>query len=388
MEVIKLAEQYYKEAIKLSEYAFQYKVSEEKITERIETLNKYHQLFGIVEQEELIAKLHLIPFEIYIGQIKFKMGGIAGVATYPEHRRNGNVKEMLIHSLKVMKAQGQTISMLHPFSIPFYRKYGWEVLSNRIKITMTKNDLYMLGETKGYVKRYVQENQFNDLQNTYEEFATRFSGMLVRHNEWWKKNVIDDLKGAIYYDVLNSPKGYLLYSIKNSKMEIEEFIALDGEAKKGLWNFICQHDSMINELVITTYDNDPFFFSINNPMIKTELSPYFMVRIVDVISFLQQYQFDWPMMGIEQSVILKVTDNFANWNEGFFKVSNEKVIHEINANKEDVINLSINALSAMLLGYKRPKELFELGIIQCKEKEMIKLESLIPKNKPFFNDFF
>ena len=36
-------------------------------------------------------------------QKKFKMGGVAGVATYPEYRRSGYVKELLQHSLQTMK---------------------------------------------------------------------------------------------------------------------------------------------------------------------------------------------------------------------------------------------------------------------------------------------
>ena len=39
--------------------------------------------------KKVAAKLHLIPFHISRGKEKFKMGGVAGVATYPEYRRSG-----------------------------------------------------------------------------------------------------------------------------------------------------------------------------------------------------------------------------------------------------------------------------------------------------------
>ena len=55
------------------------------------------------------------------------MGGIAGVATWPENRRQGHVSTLLKHALQEMKSKGQTLSFLHPFSIPFYRKFGWEL---------------------------------------------------------------------------------------------------------------------------------------------------------------------------------------------------------------------------------------------------------------------
>ena len=60
MEVIQLVEEQYREAIRLSEYAFQYKVAEDQIEKRLQLLKKYHQIFGILEENELAAKLHLL----------------------------------------------------------------------------------------------------------------------------------------------------------------------------------------------------------------------------------------------------------------------------------------------------------------------------------------
>ena len=70
--------------------------------QQLTKMKESHEVYGIMEGEDLAAKLHLIPFHIYIGK-KFKMGGVAGVATYPEYRRSGYVKELLQHSLQTMK---------------------------------------------------------------------------------------------------------------------------------------------------------------------------------------------------------------------------------------------------------------------------------------------
>ena len=103
MNVIQLKEDKFREALRLSEYAFQYKVEEERMQQQLTKMKESHEVYGIMEGEDLAAKLHLIPFHIYIGKEKFKMGGVAGVATYPEYRRSGYVKELLQHSLQTMK---------------------------------------------------------------------------------------------------------------------------------------------------------------------------------------------------------------------------------------------------------------------------------------------
>ncbi|MDG0948729.1 GNAT family N-acetyltransferase [Bacillus paranthracis] len=385
MNVIRLKEDKFREALRLSEYAFQYKVEEERMQQQLTKMKESHEVYGIMEGEDLAAKLHLIPFHIYIGEEKFKMGGVAGVATYPEYRRSGYVKELLQHSLQTMKKDGYTVSMLHPFAVSFYRKYGWELCANLLVCHMTKSDLVMKKQVNGTVKRFNKENHPEEVEKLYETFAERFSGMLVRNEKWWLQAVYDDLTLAIYYDENKTAAGYMLYKIEKSKMTVEEFVPLHNEARNGLWNFICQHDSMIKELEMTVNENEPLLYTLQEPRVKTEIKPYFMGRIVDVEQFLKQYELNWN--NVQQEVILHITDSFAPWNN----VSVRLVNYEITIIEEPMdkgIKLDINALSAILLGYKRPLELNELELISGSEEEIQAFEKIVPVRDAFIYDFF
>ncbi|AUB66847.1 GNAT family N-acetyltransferase [Bacillus cereus] len=386
MNVIQLKEDKFREALCLSEYAFQYKVDEERLQQQLTKMKESHEIYGIMEGEDLAAKLHLIPFHIYIGKEKFKMGGVAGVATYPEYRRSGYVKELLQYSLQTMKKDGYTVSMLHPFAVSFYRKYGWELCANLVTCHMTKSDLVMKKQVNGTVKRFNKENHPEEVEKLYEAFAERFSGMLVREKNWWFQAVYDDLTLAIYYDENKKAAGYMLYKIENYKMTVEEFVPLHNEARNGLWNFICQHDSMIKELEMTVSENEPLLYSLQEPRVKTEIKPYFMGRIVDVEQFLKQYELSWN--NVQQEVILHITDAFAPWNNVSVRLAN----HEITIMKEETINkgikLDINALSTIMFGYKRPLELNELEFISGSEEEIQAFENIVPVRKAFIYDFF
>ncbi|HDR3649146.1 MULTISPECIES: GNAT family N-acetyltransferase [Bacillus cereus group] len=385
MNVIRLKEDKFKEALRLSEYAFQYKVDEDRLQQQITKMKESHEVYGIMEGENLAAKLHLIPFHIYIGKEKFKMGGVAGVATYPEYRRSGYVKELLQHSLQTMKKDGYTVSMLHPFAVSFYRKYGWELCANLLVCHMTKSDLVMKKQVNGTVKRFNKENHQEEVEKLYETFAERFSGMLVRNEKWWLQAVYDDLTLAIYYDENQTAAGYMLYKIENYKMTVEEFVPLHNEARNGLWNFICQHDSMIKDLEMTVSENEPLLYTLQEPRVKTEIKPYFMGRIVDVEQFLKQYELNWN--NVQQEVILHITDSFAQWNNITVRIAN----HEITIIEEPIdkgIKLDINALSTILFGYKRPLELNELELISGSEEEIRAFENVVPVRKPFIYDFF
>ncbi|EEN02665.1 GNAT family N-acetyltransferase [Bacillus thuringiensis serovar israelensis] len=386
MNVMQLKEDKFREALRLSEYAFQYKVDEERLQQQLTKMKESHEIYGIMEGEDLAAKLHLIPFHIYIGKEKFKMGGVAGVATYPEYRRSGYVKELLQHSLQIMKKDGYTVSMLHPFAVSFYRKYGWELCANLVTCHMTKSDLVMKKQVNGTVKRFNKENHPEEVEKLYEVFAERFSGMLVREKNWWLQAVYDDLTLAIYYDENKKAAGYMLYKIENYKMTVEEFVPLHNEARNGLWNFICQHDSMIKELEMTVSENEPLLYSLQEPRVKTEIKPYFMGRIVDVEQFLKQYELSWN--NVQQEVILHITDAFAPWNNVTVRLAN----HEITIMKEETIDkgikLDINALSTIMFGYKRPLELNELEFISGSEEEIQAFENIVPVRKAFIYDFF
>ncbi|MEH6851034.1 GNAT family N-acetyltransferase [Bacillus pseudomycoides] len=390
MEVIKLVEEQYREAIRISEYAFQYKVAEDQIENRLQLMKKYHQIFGILEEKELAAKLHLIPFEIFLGEEKFKMGGIAGVATYPEFRRNGYVKKLLTYVLETMKQDGYSVSMLHPFSVSFYRKYGWELFANRLVCSLTKADLIMKEHVSGSMKRCKKDSHLKEIEIVYEQFAKKYSGMLVRTRDIWLNFVYGDLNAAVYYNEANEPMGYILYKVESSKMKVEEFVPLNSEARTGLWNFICQHDSMIQELEMIVHEKEPLLFSLQEPRIKAEIKPYFMVRIVDVERFIKQYPFAWE--NNEEEVILHISDSFAHWNNQTVVLREKEavIVNEEDASvfKGKGIHVNINALSTALFGYKSPWELYQIGNISGTEKDIKQFEKLIPSQQPFIYDFF
>ncbi|MEN1937934.1 GNAT family N-acetyltransferase [Paenibacillus sp. 102] len=390
MKVVELAEYQYKEAIALSEYAFQYKVPEGQIEQRLTLMKKHHQLFGILEENHLAAKLHLLPLEINIGDAIFKMGGIAGVATYPEYRRNGHVKELLKHVLQKMKQDGFSVSMLHPFAVSFYRKYGWELFANRVICSMTKSDLVMQKHVKGNIRRFNKDNHPNEIEVIYETFAKRFAGMLVRSREWWRQAVYHDWTAAVYYNEENEATGYMLYKINDSKMTVEEFVPLNHETRSGLWNFICQHDSMIKELKMILSETEPLLYTLQEPRVKAEVTPYFMARIVDVEQFLKGYPFVWNNQ--QNDIILHISDSFASWNNVTVQLQNKEIVivnkEEAERLKNRGIHLNINDLSAMVFGYKRPLELYEIGYVSGTEGEVKELEHLIPLHRPFLYDFF
>lgn len=88
----------------------------------------------------------------------FKMAGVASVAIWPEERRNRKVAKLIQASVDWMNNHDFDISYLHPFHVPFYRKYGWELIcSNKIYI-FNKEDLHFLhNQSREMVRKPINE---------------------------------------------------------------------------------------------------------------------------------------------------------------------------------------------------------------------------------------
>ncbi|SFC46166.1 Predicted acetyltransferase [Bacillus sp. OV322] len=384
MKIHRLEENQFMEAIQLSEYAFQYTVNKEQIAGQIETMKKHHLVYGINENDRLAAKFHFLPLEVYSGDRKLKMGGLAGVATYPEYRRQGYVNELLRFILVKMYSEGYALSMLHPFSVPFYRKYGWELFSNRLTITLSKGDLVRKKQAAGKIKRYTKDSHPQEIEHIYNQYAKQHPGMLVRSTSWWLQSVYDTKHAAVFYDTRNNPLGYLLYRIGEHKMTVSEFVPLTPEARIGLWNYICQHDSMVDSVSITAHEREPLFHILPEPRVPAKLTPYFMARIIHAEAFLKQYPFNWSSGPKEIALHLK--DTILDGNQKSFVIKKDNI--ETQSGDMEGISLSINELTAILLGYKTPVELFDAGLVSGSQQTVQDFQDLLPDYTPFFYDFF
>lgn len=397
-QIRKLKDEELDESISLSEYAFQYKLNEEERNEKLKRL-KSEQIWGYFVVGKLAAKMTIFPMHTCIQGEVFAMGGVASVATWPEYRRKGMVGKLLEHSLKVMKEDGQTISFLHPFSFSFYREYGWETYAEYKAYTLQPSQFPKVKQMAGKVIRADQDWRL--LNRIYETYARSYNGMLLRDEDWWRKTVF--LKKAdqtaVYYNESGEPRGYILYKVENKGMNIHEFIFLNEDARQGLWKFISNHDSMIENVSLSAPVHDQLAFLLPNPKFKQEIIPYSMARIVDVAAFLEKYRFNESSK--RQTLQIAVQDRQAPWNHGTFDIQvNEAGEAKVNvlSNEKDArsggheilppLSCDIQTFTAMLMGYQRPKFLHDTGRLQGNAADVRRWEALIPHRSTYLTDYF
>ncbi|MHA7967603.1 GNAT family N-acetyltransferase [Paenibacillus sp. CAU 1782] len=402
LRIGRLEQSMIQESLELSQFAFQY-VMEPEAVESFTTQFQEEPAdrWAVYDGERIAAKATVLELEFYVGGQVFKAGGVAGVATWPEYRRQGLVARLLEHSLQEMKAKGQVLSMLHPFAVGFYRKFGWELYTDKKKYTLTAAQLPPRTLFSGKIER---RSSRDSLHGLYHAVASRYNGSLVRTPLWWKYHVPggNESQVAVYVDEKGSDQGYLLYTVKDMELVVHELMALDHHAEKAIWSFIGQHDSMIKQARISMPIDDTLPDMLPDPRILQEIHPYFMARIVDVDAFLQQYPFRG---GTEHDTFkLHITDKHAPWNEGMYELAispeGKALLKKQNlaaaatpvsfegAEGDSAISLDIGSLTMLLLGYRKGTQLSASGRIQGSREMINRLQSRIPERTTWLPDFF
>lgn len=383
-EIKQLTEADYQEVFALSQFAFQYELSEAALVAK-EAEAKRHVIWGCMDNGQLAAKLHLIPLSCYINGKQFQMGGVSSVATWPEYRRQGLVKQLLRHGLKQMKRNGQTISFLHPFSVPFYRKYGWEIAFTEKHYLIPVEKMKGNWHANGYVRR-VQKNT-PLLNKIYTAYAESFTGMLVRDGKWWEQRVLKDKPHiAVAYNEADQAEGYVMYDVKENIFTVKDMAYTSTNGWKLLLQFIANHDSMTEQVKMIVPENDNLPLLVDEPRFEQKVVPYFMARVIDVLSFLNAYPF---AANVDAVLSIHVKDAFFPENNGTYQLNpTGQITHSSQMDSEHGIHCTIQLLTSMFLGYKRPMELYQVGLIQGEQEEIEQLEKTIPKQQTFFADFF
>lgn len=346
-------------------------------------------VLGWFDGDMLVSQVAVYPMQIQVFGKQYAMGGLTGVGTYPEYSNMGLMHKLLEQVLKNMREKGQYISYLYPYSIPYYRRKGWELISDKISYEIKDYQLPKSRQVAGSVRRVKIDSE--ELKKTYARYAAHTHGAIIRDelawNEYWLWDN-DDIMEAIYYNENDEPDGYLIYWIENDVFYIKDMIFNNEEARTGLWNFVSAHFSMIDKVEGNTYTDEPLAFLLEDASIKEVISPYYMGRIVDFTAFIADYPFKAD--GTDREWRFSMTDPIMECNQGSFllKISKDGKGEAIKISEQCTDKINIQTMTTMLMGYKRPDYLAKIGRIQASGETIDMLEDAIEQQTPYISDYF
>ena len=361
MKISLFNENEFQQSIALRKYVFRSTYTKTKaadyqfllqIADRIGAFNESGRLLGQV--------LNLPIFYNFYGQ-KVSAVGVNHVGVFPEKRGQGVAGAFMKASIQQAHERGQILSILQPFSVEFYRKYGFDLFASRINYHIPK-ELFPSypHENSYYIERWVRSEMPPSLMKVlcevYEQFAQKRNGTQIRDNNWWQRMDLQfpELNYAVVYQA-DVCIGYLSYRIVDTNLEIIDFIYGNNQAAKELWNFASAHQSNVFQICGTTTNAESINYSFANPRIEQRIWCNTMVRIIDLFPLLEAWFLKFP---IEGSFEFSIYDNLAPWNSGVYEIVENRV-KKTEIMDQTVTTVDIRELAAILLGPLTKEQLEE-----------------------------
>lgn len=395
-EVKRINEKNLDEMFQLAAYAFNAETTDKR-KERFEKIVKHSWNYGYFSDNILASQVISTPFIVNFHEVSYQMAGIGCVSSYPEYRGQGGVSALMKQLLTDLAENKVELAYLAPFSYPFYRKYGFEQLFEQITYTIKAADWPNIKATTGQLKRVPFDVAQSTIQEIYQKTTKNQRGAVTREN-WWLEYTfgLDQTNQfAIYKSEQGKTEGYLIYQSSAARFTIKEWGYVTNQAFKSILRFVGSHNGASQEFYFETgFDGQTLSYLLPAPLVKMEISPYMMGRIVDLISFLEKYPFT---TGANEFYYLEIDDQYGSWNDGLWKLhineEGKSKIIKINSLpqdilKEQLISGDIQTFTQAFMGYRSLVELRFYEKIKANQTTSKSLDKRLVKGIPVLADYF
>ncbi len=351
--------------------------------------------YGAFENEELVAGSAILPFDIRLRGKIFKMWGIGGVATKPEHRNNRAMRKIFLKKFQDMKNADVSVSVLYPFKFSYYEQLGYYLADESVLYQFKISDIIKVNTS--YNMREVEQIT-DEIKEVYEKATENFDYIAKRVELHWKRNSQFNYKFICYNN--NKPVGYILlhFPNKDSRLQLEnrnesifvqEMFYLDSIAKQTIFNFFWSHKDQFKYIAGTFPKQENIIDILKSPrvILRTIVSNS-QLRIINVKTVLEAL--DYPIKDFMLKI--RIHDEQCPWNDGDFNFSSEnrriKVVFGEKTNEKPNIESDIGHFSQVLAGFKSINDLLEFNYIKINIDKKELLQMLFPITNNYFRDFF
>lgn len=350
--------------------------------------------YGRYDGEDLLAVCKLLDFRTNLRDDTHPMAGVSFVASPPETRRQGHVKEMLADALVECRENGAYLSALHPFKRTYYERFGWATCTRRVTHTLDPELLSFAGDHRHGEFVELEPEEWERIAPVYETHAASYELTLARSEEWWQKRVLRGWQKDPYaygWKRDGDLEAYLVYRVDDSDdgriLNVKEWSYTDHDARRSILRFLADHDSQVDEITVSTAPGHDLLDVIPNADdVQTELDVSTMLRLVDVTDALKALSYPEDVSG---EVTLDVSDSLAPWNDDTVRLTVEDGAATVESTTETAdVDLDVGALSQLYAGYRGARELVTIGDIEADEDAVAFLADAFPAHTTYLREGF
>jgi predicted acetyltransferase len=361
--------------LRAARYAFHIK-RDDAVLDRYRAVYRPEWCLGAFDGDDLVAGLTILPFEQHMMGRRIPYGGVATVATLPQHRRRGHVGALLRSALNCMYEQGQALSGLYTPHFSLYRRFGWEIAGRIISYSFAPKAVAVRFPHPGGVFEPVGVDAWRQLAAVRDAYVASRNGPLTRDEQWWLTGVFSEDQrqhdAVLWRNSDGETRGYAVYtqyrrpvppSNDETVLRVVDWVALDGDAYAAILQFLLSHD-LAARIVMNVAEDEPLPAAFIEPSAMETPSAHLgpMLRLVDVRRAFEHRPALPGADGLE--VVLQIHDSAAPWNAGVWRIAagGQRFVVDSSAAAPQ-LELDATSLGPIYNGFMQPAEAARVGAI-------------------------
>jgi predicted acetyltransferase len=324
-------------------------------------------LYALKDNKEYLSSLYLLPLNMRMRNSIVKMAGIATLTSNAFKRGQGAVKTLLKNALIQMKKDGVQVSVLYPFSVNFYRKYGWEQFDEVVEHHLSPAIINKNLPSEDYQINHSKEPD-DEVISYYKQYALKHYNFVQKEQIQWELELTSLGSTDITIQIVSLKKEDEIAGLftlkymteeKGSTVIIGNVCYNDRDVLNAIMKFIASLSLQCSRLTIYLPKDLAIWPFLTEQPTESFLRQRSMIRVVDVMG-LNGLKLSSPDLDFN----LKINDNFAEWNNGIYKLTVKDGELSVEASDHADMACDINTFSSIISGHTNFAEMISMGNVQ------------------------
>jgi len=304
---------------------------------------------------DMMSTFTVTPFSVNFDGRRCQMGGVGGVATLPQYRRQGGIRECFRAALSELYRQGYGFSYLYPFSTAYYRKFGYECGVRKLAASVLLSQLKPRPAGGTCLLAEPERPLASERRSLDEAWERRFN-MAVCHEGVEK--VPDPAQSQefcyVYLAADGTPKGYTVFHLAvepdGRNLRCRKLVFLDREGYDGLMGLFQSLSADHRYVKFSLPSQDALLYAAPEwslGAVSWSVEPAGMVRVVNAELALKNARYLGSGTGV-----LALEDPWIPENNGSFclRFQDGRALEVAKTSARPDAVLSISAFSALISG--------------------------------------
>jgi len=328
------------------------------------------RLFGVSDEERLVACWLLHPFRMRLRNGLVSMGGIGLVGSRPDVRGQGSVRFLLEKSLETMREAGHAVSVLYPFSQSFYRKYSWELFTQTRRYELPLGALEIPGDPSPSLDAIQLSYPDEATKSFYNRYAASHYTFAQRGDPEWRKalHLWPDHIARGVVKIADAKRvvgllGYTLYHQPHKEaatLTVRLFAHSSEEAKRAMLRYLKRQSHQNPTVELHVPMDEVLWPYLADAQSQHRIQDEAMIRVVD-LERLDRLELDAP----DTELNVEVADSQAPWNAGVWSLCVRDGRLRVDHGSKALLRCGIGALSSVLSGFTSCRELIAARRIEA-----------------------